>query len=117
MARRLVYLQIREHLKRSNIEMRHLILACAFSTLASAAWASPHDELPAALSAFVDEEIENATPERKEAIAACLLTAFDGVSDEVVTAALAEDDFEDGLGVLVGAHPEREQILESCEEI
>ena len=97
--------------------MRYLVLACAFAGLASAALASTDDLLPAAVSAFVDEEMENATPERKDAIAACILAAFDGVSDEVLASVLAQDDFEDSLDVLVETYPEREQNLESCEEL
>ncbi len=97
--------------------MRHLLLACAFSGLASAAVASSDDALPAAVSAFVAEEVDGATAERQDAIAACILTAFDGVPGEVIASVLAQDDFEDGLDLLIETYPEREQIIESCEEI
>ena len=70
-----------------------------------------------AVSAFVAEEVEGATPERQSAITTCIVSAFDRLDEEEIAGYLENEDFEDSLGQLMEAHPEREAIIESCEEL
>ncbi len=97
--------------------MHRLILALTVSAAISPALAATSDDLAAAASAFVVEEVEGASPARQEAIAACIVSAFDGLDDATVETMLAEDDFEDSLDALVKAYPEREDTIETCEEL
>ena len=97
--------------------MHRLALALALSAFVSPALAATGDDLAAAASAFVAEEVEGASQAQQEAIAACLVSAFDGLDDATVETLLAEDDFEDSLDALIEAHPEREDTIETCEEL
>lgn len=96
--------------------MRKLVLAVTMMTAASAAVAAGRVELPAMIDAFVAEEVEDAGPERREAIAACLLAAFDGIGADPLASILDQEDFEDSLDALVEAYPDREDMIEACEE-
>ena len=97
--------------------MHRLALALALSAFVSPALAATSDDLAAAASAFVAEEVEGASPARQEAIAACIVSAFDGLDDATVKTMLGEDDFEDSLDALIEAYPEREDTIETCEEL
>ncbi len=71
-----------------------------------------------ALVAFVAEEIEDAkTPEMQQEMAECIYPIFEGIDDRMITEVLAEDDFERGLGIVLTAYPEREEIIERCEDL
>jgi len=71
-----------------------------------------------ALIAFVAEEIEDATtPEMQQAMVACIYPVFAGIDDAMIVEVLAEDDFERGLGIILTAYPEREEIIERCEDL
>jgi hypothetical protein len=97
--------------------MRTLCLALAMTAAASAALAAGRPELPGIVAAFVAEEVEGATPERQAAISQCLISAFDGIGDRELELMLDEADFEDSLDVLLDAYPEREMIVEECEDL
>ncbi len=97
--------------------MHRLVLALAVPALISPAFAATSDDLAAAATAFIAEEVAEAPADRQQAIAACLVEAFDGLSDETVATMLAEDDFEDSLDLLIKAYPEREEHIETCEEL
>lgn len=71
-----------------------------------------------ALVAFVAEEIEDArTPEMRQAMAECIYPVFARIDDAMIAKVLAEDDFERGLGIVLVAYPEREDIIERCEDL
>lgn len=74
-------------------------------------------ELRAALEAFALEELEGATAEQRGMIVECILPVFDGIEHEMLSRVLAEDNFERGLGIVLTAYPEREAIVEACEEL
>ncbi len=97
--------------------MRTLCLALAMTAAASTAFAAGRADLPEIAAAFVAEEVEGANPERQAAIAQCLISAFDGISDRELESMLDEDDFEDSLDVLLDAYPDREMIVEECEDL
>lgn len=97
--------------------MHRLLLALTVAALGSPALAATSDDLADAAAAFVAEEVADASADRQQAIAACLVEGFDGLSEEAVATMLAEDDFEDSLDLLVETHPEREAHIETCEEI
>ncbi len=104
-----------------------VLAALALSALSPAALAAsvvapaePPDlsgELRAALDAFALEEFDGATAEQRDMMVECILPVFDGIDHELLTLSLAEDDFERGLGVVLTAYPEREAIIEACEEL
>jgi hypothetical protein len=102
---------------RNPVPMRTLCLALVLTAAASAAFAAGRPELPGIVAGFVAEEVEGATPERQKVIAACLFSAFDGIGDQELAGMLAEDDFEDSLDVLIEAYPDREAIVETCEDL
>jgi len=97
--------------------MRRLILALSVIAFSGIAHADTSDALKEAIAAFIVEEIEGLPPEMRDEMAACILPVFDGVGDETIAQVLAMDDFERGLGVVMEMYPEREQILEDCEEL
>lgn len=97
--------------------MRTICLALAMTAAASAALAAGRPELPEIVAGFVAEEVEGATPERQAVIAQCLISAFDGIGDQELESMLDEDDFEDSLDVLLDAYPDREAIVERCEDL
>lgn len=97
--------------------MRRFMLILSVAALSGAAHADTSGDLKQAIAAFVAEEIEDASPEMHNAIAACILPVFTGIDDAMIAQVLAMDDFERGLGVVLTAYPEREQILEDCEEL
>lgn len=97
--------------------MRYFIMVLSFAAFAGVAHANASGELKEAIAAFVVEEIENLPPEMRDEMVACILPVFDGMGDAMVAQVLAEDDFEKGLGVILTAYPEREQILEECEKL
>jgi hypothetical protein len=97
--------------------MRTFCLALAMTAAASAAFAAGRPELPGIVAGFVAEEVEGATPERKEIIAQCLISAFNGIGDQALESMLDEDDFEDSLDVLIDTYPDREAIVERCEDL
>lgn len=71
-----------------------------------------------ALVAFVTEEIEDArTPEMRQAMAECIYPVFEDIDGKMIMKVLAEDDFERGLGIVLMAYPEREEIIERCEDL
>jgi hypothetical protein len=94
-----------------------LCLALAFTAATSATFAAGRTELPEIISGFVADEVEGASPERQAAITDCLISAFDGIGDQELEAMLAEDDLDDSLGILIEAHPDREAIIERCEDL
>ena len=96
--------------------MRSLVLSVAMMAAVPGAFAAGRVELPAMIDAFVAEEVEGAGPERREAIAACLLAAFDGIETDQLASILDQEDFEDSLDALVKAYPDREDMIEACEE-
>jgi hypothetical protein len=70
-----------------------------------------------ALADFVAEEVEDAdTPELQQAMVECIYPVFEGIAEEMIAQVLAEDDFERGLGIVLTAYPEREEIIETCED-
>jgi hypothetical protein len=97
--------------------MRTFCLALALTAAASAGFAAGRPELPEIVAGFVAEEVQGAPPGRQEAIAQCLISAFDGIGDQELALMLAEDDFEDSLDVLLEAYPDREAIVERCEDL
>lgn len=97
--------------------MRTVCLALAIAAVAPAAFGAGRSELPGIAAAFVAEEVEGATPERQVAISQCLISAFDGIGDQELESMLDEDDFEDSLDVLIAAYPDREAIVEECEDL
>lgn len=97
--------------------MRTFCLALAITAAASAAFAAGRADLPEIVAAFVAAEVEGATPERQAAISQCLISAFDGIGDQELESMLVEDDFEDSLDVLLDTYPEREAIVEECEDL
>ena len=97
--------------------MRTFCLALAMTAAASAALAAGRPELPGIVAGFVAEEVEGATPERQKIIAECLISAFDGIGGQALESMLDEDDFEDSLDVLIEAYPDREAIVERCEDL
>jgi hypothetical protein len=97
--------------------MRKVCLALAITAAASATFAAGRSELPGIAAAFVAEEVEGAPPERQAAISQCLISAFDGIGDQELESMLDEDDFEDSLDVLIEAYPDREAIVEECEDL
>ncbi len=98
--------------------MRTLILSLAFSIgLTSApAFAVQMEDLPAAIKAFVAEEAPEASPEKQDDIASCIMGAFADLTAAELESILAQDDFEDTLDALVETYPEREDTIENCEE-
>jgi len=97
--------------------MRTFSLALTITVAASAAFAAGRSDLPEIVAGFVAEEVEGATPERQAAISQCLISAFDGIGDQELESMLDEDDFEDSLDVLLEAYPDREAIVEECEDL
>lgn len=97
--------------------MRMLCLALAFTAATSAASAAGRADLPEIVAGFVAAEVEGASPERQAAIADCLISAFDGIGDQELAAMLAEDDLDDALDILIEAHPDREAVVETCEDL
>lgn len=97
--------------------MRMLCLALAFTAATSAASAAGRADLPEIVAGFVAAEVEGASPERQAAIADCLISAFDGIGDQELAAMLAEDDLDDALDILIEAHPDREAVVERCEDL
>ncbi|MBN9022692.1 MAG: hypothetical protein J0H08_11490 [Rhizobiales bacterium] len=97
--------------------MNRLLFALTLAIFAAPALAATSTDLGSAAAAFVAAEVEGASPERQEAIVACLVGAFDGLDDATVATMLAAEDFEDSLDLLVEAHPEREAHIETCEEL
>jgi hypothetical protein len=100
-----------------------VLAVLALSALSPAAFAASTDapdlsgELRAALEVFAFGEFDGATAEQRDMMVECILPVFDGIDHEMLTLALAEDDFERGLGVVLTAYPEREEIIEACEEL
>ena len=104
-----------------------VLAVLALSVLSSAAFAASTDassappdlsgELRTALDVFAFGEFDGATPEQRDMMVECILPVFDGIDHELLTLALAEDDFERGLGVVLTVYPEREEIIEACEEL
>lgn len=89
-----------------------------FAAAFTAAHAQSRADLPDIAAAFVEQERGDADPDRKAAIAACLISAFDGIGDEELAPMLAyEDDFEESLDALLAVYPEREAIIEVCEDL
>lgn len=97
--------------------MRRVMLILSVVAFAEAAQANTSADLKQAIAAFVAEEMDDAPPEMRDQIAACILPVFDGLDGTMIAQVLAMDDFEEGLGVVITAHPERERILEGCEEL
>jgi hypothetical protein len=97
--------------------MRTVCLALAITAAASAAFAAGRSELPGIVAGFVAAEVEGATPERQAAISQCLISAFDGIGDQELESMLDEVDFEDSLDVLLEGYPDREAIVEECEDL
>jgi hypothetical protein len=83
----------------------------------TAAHAQIRDSLPDLVSAFVTAERPDADAARHEAISACILGAFEGLSDEELDAFVVVDDFEESFDNLVKVYPEREEIIEECEDL
>jgi hypothetical protein len=109
---------------RGLIQVVAVLAVCALSPAALAAStdapAAPPDlsgELRAALDVFAFGEFDGATAEQRDMMVECILPVFDGIDHELLTLALAEDDFERGLGVVLTVYPEREAIIEACEEL
>ena len=96
--------------------MRRFMLILSIVALAGVPRAEARAELKQAIAAFVAEEMD-APADARETLAACILPVFDGLDDAMIAEVLAKDDFEHGLGVVLAAYPEREQILEGCEEL
>ena len=104
-----------------------VLAVLAFSTLSPAAFATSTEtaaglsdlsgELRAALEIFAFGEFDGATAEQRNMMVECILPVFDGIDHEMLSLALAEDDFERGLVVVLTAHPEREEMIEACEEL
>lgn len=71
-----------------------------------------------ALAAFVADEIEAAdTPDLQAAMTDCIYPVFAGIEQQMIAQVLAESDFERGLGIVLTAYPEREEIIERCEDL
>lgn len=83
----------------------------------SAAHAQAGDNLPDLVSAFVTAERPDANAERHEAIVSCILGAFEGLTDEELDAFVVADDFEESFDNLLEVYPEREEIIEVCEDL
>jgi hypothetical protein len=104
-----------------------VLAVLALSALSPAAFAASTDvaagppdlsgELRAALDIFAFGEFDGATAEQRDMMVECILPVFDGIDHEMLALALAEDDFERGLVVVLTAYPEREEIIEGCEEL
>jgi hypothetical protein len=97
--------------------MRRLVFVLSVAAFAGLAHADTNDALKQAIADFITEEFDDVSPSQHEAIAACILPVFDGVGEVMIAEVLAMDDFEHGLGVVLKTYPEREEILEECEEI
>lgn len=98
--------------------MRLLVLPAVLLTAAvTVAHAAPRDDLASLVSGFVTAERGDAEPARKANIEACLISAYHGIGDDELTGMLAQDDFEDSIDALLDAYPDREEIIEVCEDI
>ncbi|MEP0325211.1 hypothetical protein [Bauldia litoralis] len=97
--------------------MKRLLLLTLLGTAATVAHAQNADNLPDLVAAFVAEERESATPERQAAISECILGAFEGLTEEELEAMIVPEDFEDSFDNLLEAYPEREEIVEVCEDL
>jgi hypothetical protein len=105
-------------MKRNSALMRVFCLALALTAAASSTTlAAGRPELPGIAAAFVAEEVEGASPERQRVIAECLISAFDGIGDQELEVMLGEEDFEESLDVLIETYPDREAIVERCEDL
>jgi hypothetical protein len=93
-----------------------LILALMLAAAgAPAAFAQSADEMPAAIEAFVAEEMDDLPAEERARMAVCLGEALGDLSDAERGLLLAEADFEKGLGAVIGGRPEIEDRIEVCE--
>lgn len=97
--------------------MRMLCLALALTAATSAASAAGRAELPEIVAGFVAAEVEGASTERQAAITDCLISAFDGIGDRELAAMLSEADLDDALDILIETYPDREAIVERCEDL
>jgi hypothetical protein len=98
--------------------LRVLSLILSTVVAVSAAHALSRADLPDLVDAFVEQERGDADADRKSAISACLISAFDGIGDEQLAAMLdQEGDFEESLEALLVVYPDREAIIEICEDL
>ena len=81
------------------------------------AHAAVRDDLPALVAAFVAEERPDADQARQAAISECIISAFEGIGDEELATMIVVDDFEESFDNLLEAYPEREEIVETCEDM
>lgn len=97
---------------------RVLSLVLFTAVAITAAHAQGRADLPGLAAEFVEQERTSADADRKAAITACLISAFDGISDEELAPMLArEGDFEESIDALLSVYPEREAIIEVCEDL
>lgn len=108
-------------------DLTQVLAVLALTALSPAAFAASTDaaarppdlsgELRVALEIFAFGEFDGATAAQRDMMVECILPVFDGIDHEMLSRALAGDDFEHGLGVILTAYPEREEIIEACEEL
>ncbi|MCB1488097.1 MAG: hypothetical protein KDJ88_11645 [Bauldia sp.] len=96
---------------------RLLLLALFGSAAATTAHAAVRDDLPTLVAAFVAEQRPSADAERQARISDCILSAFEGIADEELETMIVADDFEDSFDNLLDAYPDREEIVETCEDM
>ena len=98
--------------------LRVLLLILFTAVAVTAAHAQSRADLPGLVDAFVEQERGDADADRKAAISECLISAFDGIGDEELTAMLnQEGDFEESIDALLEVYPDREAIIEVCEDL
>ena len=97
-------------------ESENAIEAC-LEGVATAQGSTPRDILAELVADFVAEERGDAEPDRKATIEACLIAAYHGIRGGELAGLLAQDDFEDSIDALLDAYPDREEIIEVCEDI
>jgi hypothetical protein len=98
--------------------LRILPLILSTAVAITVAHAQSRADLPDLVDAFVEQERGDADAERKAAIAECLISAFDGIGDEELTPMLdQEGDFEESIDALLKVYPDREAIIEICEDL
>ena len=98
--------------------LRVLSLVLSTAVAVSAAHALSRTDLPDLVDAFVEQERGDADAGRKSAISECLISAFEGIGDEQLAAMLdQEGDFEESIEALLEVYPDREAIIEICEDL
>ncbi len=97
--------------------MNRLLPLVLVGIAATAAHAQDRESLPGLVAAFVAEKFESAGPDRQPAISQCILGAFEGLSDDELKTMIVVDNFERSFDNLLAVYPEREAIIEVCEDL